>query len=146
MEQGRRGRFHSGTALIEFALTAPLLLTLLAAVLNYGMFLRIATCLADAARAGAQYGSQSAINAQDLAGMQTRAINAEPTISGMSAAASRFCQCPGGASVSCSGSCAGGAIETYVKVTVTADYPAFFRYSGLPYSGALGATAIMRAQ
>ena len=47
-------------ALVEFALTAPLLLLLMAGVLNYGIALRTAVAVSDAARAGAQYGSMSA--------------------------------------------------------------------------------------
>src|ERR1035441_9102192 len=70
----RRGR-RSGMALIEFSLVTPLLLLALAGVLNYAVALRTASCLTDAARVGARYGSQSATSASDIAGMQA----AEPS-------------------------------------------------------------------
>src|ERR1019366_4208445 len=87
----RRGR-RSGMALIEFSLVTPLLLLALAGVLNYAVALRTASCLTDAARVGARYGSQSATSASDIAGMQAAALNAAPGIAGMTATAVRSCK------------------------------------------------------
>ncbi len=133
-----------GSAIVEFALVAPLLLLLVAGVLDFSMALRTAASVADAARAGAQYGSRSPANAADTAGIQAAALNAAPGITGLSATAVESCQCSGGAA-SCTGSCAGG-LRIYVQVTAHATAPTVFRYSGLPYSGAVAATATMRAQ
>lgn len=136
-----------GTATVEFALIAPLLLLLLAGVLDYTMLLRTAIAVADAARAGAQFGSLSAANAGNLAGMQAAAVNAAPDISGLTATAAQTCQCSDGSTVTCgSGTCAMGPVRTYVQVTVQATASRVFSYSQLPFSGAVSVKASMRAQ
>ena len=147
VDPGSRGgsRGQRGIALIEFALVTPLLLLLLAGVLDYAMALRTAMCLADAARAGARYGSQSSTNSTDIAGMQAAAVNSAPDVAGITATAARSCRCTDGSTVSCSGSCAGG-MQVYVTVTAQATSPTLFYYSGLPFSGAASASAVMRAQ
>ena len=138
---GRRG-----TATVEFALMAPLLLLLLAGSLDFAMLLRTAACVADAARSGAQYGSLSTANASDISGMQAAALNSAPGVGGMTAVAVRACQCPGGAPVSCSGSCAGGKMLIYAQVTTRATAHTVFDYSMFSFSGAAVSRASMRAQ
>ncbi|MBZ5618191.1 MAG: pilus assembly protein [Acidobacteriia bacterium] len=131
---------------VEFALVAPLILLLLAGVLDFGALVRTAICVADAARAGAQYGSLSLANSSNTTGIQTAAVNAAPDIAGMTATAVKSCQCPGGASVSCSGTCTGGKMLVYVQVTARATCNPMFSYSGLPFSGAVSSKASMRVQ
>jgi Flp pilus assembly protein TadG len=131
---------------VEFALAAPLLLLLTAGVLDFSMALRTATAVADAARAGAQYGSRSTSSASDTEGMQAAALAAAPGISGMTASAVTTCQCAGGTAVSCTGSCSSGAVEVYVQVTTRATAVTVFRYAGVPFSGAVTSRATMRAR
>ena len=140
-----RGR-RTGLALVEFSLVTPLLLLALAGVLNYALALRTAASVTDAARIGAWYGSQSPANASNTAAMQAAALNAAPGIAGMTATAVETCECSGGGTVSCSGSCSVGNMLIYVKVTTRATSPAFFNYSGLSYSGAVSAKVSVRAQ
>lgn len=133
-------------ATVEFALVAPLILLLLAGVLDFGRLLRTSISVADAARAGAQFGSLSTINATNTSGMQAAATNAASDVSGMTVTAVRSCQCSGGAAVSCSGSCSGGNMLIYVQVTAHASCDPVFRYPGLSFSGTVSSTATMRAQ
>ena len=135
-----------GSALIEFALIAPVTLLLLAGVLNYGMALRTATAVANAARVGAQFGAKSSASATDTSGIRSAAVNSAPTLSGMTVTSSASCQCPDGSSVSCTGTCVSGKKLMYVKVTVTAASTTFFNYAGLPFTGEVKAQASMRAQ
>jgi Flp pilus assembly protein TadG len=132
--------------MVEFALMTPVLLLLLAGVLNYSLALRTAIAVSDAARAGAQYGSLAPANATDNAGMQAAALNAVPNLSGMTATPARTCKCANGASVSCTGSCGGGAMSVYVQVTTAATAPNWFSYPGLAFTGAVSATAVMRVK
>jgi len=133
-------------ALVEFALVTPLLLLALAGVLNYAVALRTASCLTDAARIGAWYGSRSPANATNIAGMKAAALAAAPGVAGMTAAAVESCKCSNGTAVSCSGSCAIGNMLIYVQVTTQATSPTVFNYSGLSFNGAISARASMRAQ
>ena len=133
-------------ALVEFALVTPLLLLALAGVLNYSLALRTASCLTDAARVGARYGSQSAASASDIAGMQAAALNAAQGITGMTATAVRSCKCTNGSTVSCGGSCASGNMLVYAQVKTQAPSPTLFDYSGLSFSGSISAQVSLRAQ
>jgi Flp pilus assembly protein TadG len=139
-------RTRRGSTMVEFAISAPVLMLLAAGVLNYGMALRAAIAVSAAARAGAQHGSSSAANAADTAGIQAAATNAAPNLAGMVVTPLQVCRCANGSAVSCAGSCASGPVEMYVEVTARATAPHLFRYPGLPYSGAVAATAVMRAR
>lgn len=140
------GRGRVGIALVEFALVAPLLLLLLAGVLDYGMALRTASSVAAAARAGAQYGSASPANASDAAGIRAAAVTASPDVANLSVTSATACRCSGGGAVSCTGTCSGNAMLVYVQVTAQTTAPTIFRYSGLGFTGNISIRASMRAQ
>jgi Flp pilus assembly protein TadG len=139
-------RRQTGSAMVEFALITPLLLLLLAGVLDYSMALRTAIAVSDAARAGAHYGSLSTANANDTAGMEAAARNAEPSLTDLTVTAGRSCKCPNGSAVNCSGSCGGGALSVYAEVTTQTTARNAFSYPGLSFSGAVSAKAVMRAR
>jgi Flp pilus assembly protein TadG len=143
--RGKGGR-RRAIATVEFALVAPLLMLLLAGVLDFAMLLRTATCAADAARVGTQYGSRSASAALDYAGMQAAALNSAPGVTGMTATATRSCKCVDGSAVSCGGSCTGGKMLVYVQVTTQAAAHTVFDYSALHFSNTVTSQASMRAQ
>lgn len=133
-------------ALVEFALMAPLLLLLLAGVVDYGLALRTASEVAVAARAGAQYGSQSVVKAADAAGIRAAALNSAPSVQSLSISSVRSCQCSGGGAVSCSGTCPGGKLVVYTQVTAQATASNLFRYAGLSFAGTTRTRTRMRAQ
>lgn len=135
-----------GTALVEFALVAPLLLLVLAGVLDYGMALRTASSVASAARAGAQYGSMSPGNAADTAGIRNAALNAAPGVSGLNISSARSCQCSGGGAVDCTASCSTGRMLVYVQVTAQTTVSTIFNYGALGFFGSTSSQANMRAQ
>ena len=139
-------RARRGSAMIEFALTAPVLLLLAAGVLNYGLALRAAIAASDAARAGAEFGSLSPANAANIDGMRAAAVNAAPNLAGLTVTPVQVCRCSNGSAVSCAGSCASGAVAMYVEVTARATAPGAFRYPSLAYTGAVSAKAVMRAR
>jgi Flp pilus assembly protein TadG len=136
-----------GFATIEFAIIAPLMLLLVAGVVDYTLLMRAAIAASDAARAGAQFGSLSVANASNTSGMQTAALNAAPDIPNLTASAAKVCSCSNGSTVNCSGgTCPSGPVRTYVQVTVRTSVPPIFAYPALTDSGAVMATATMRAQ
>ena len=138
---------RSGFATVEFALVLPLMLFLVAGVVDFTMLMRTAIAVADAARAGAAFGSLNASNAGNISGIQAAALAAAPDVTGLSATAAKTCQCSNGTVVNCSGgSCASGGVRVYVQVTAQAVATALFGYPHLPYSGAIVATTTMRAQ
>lgn len=139
-------RRRKGSALVEFALVSPVLLLLLAGVLNYASALRTATSVANAARLGAEYAGLGPANASDTAGIQSAAINSTPGVTGLAVTSARTCQCPGGTPVNCTGSCPGGKMLVYVRVTARATAASIFTYTGLGFSGATSSQATVRVQ
>jgi hypothetical protein len=101
----------------------------------------LAMTLDDAARAGAQYGSQSYTTDGDIAGMKNAATNSATNINGatwwgssagFSVSASNFCGCSDGTVVACTGTCSSGAPAIYVQVTTQANYVPMISFPGLP--------------
>ncbi|MEO8594342.1 MAG: TadE/TadG family type IV pilus assembly protein [Candidatus Solibacter sp.] len=139
-------RRRGGSALVEFALVTPLLLLMLAGVLDYSRALTKAMAVANAARVGAQYGSASSTQSNDTAGIRAVALNSAPNFTGLTVTSRQVCQCAGGSTVSCGGSCGASKMQVYVQVDVQATSQAIFKYSGLPFTGSVASRATMRAR
>ena len=69
---------EDGQALIETAICLPVLLLLLAGVVDIGRLSQAQLVTASGAYAGALYGSQSSVTAQDIAGMQAAVLLDDP--------------------------------------------------------------------
>ncbi len=78
--------------------------------------------------------------------MQTAATNDAAGISGITATASEYCQCPTGASFACSVSNSCSDKRVYVKVVTSATFTTLFNYPGIPHTVALTGQAVMREQ
>jgi len=124
----------------------PVILLLLAGVLDYTMLMRTAISVADAARAGAQFGSLSVTNAANTTGAQNTALTAAPDVVGLTVTAVKVCQCSDGTTVNCGSSCTSGSVRIYSKVTASTAATPIFSYSLVPFSGTISTTISMRAQ
>jgi Flp pilus assembly protein TadG len=116
-------RADKGTALAEMALIAPLLLMLLLGLIEAGKVGDYAIRVANAARAGVQYGAQNEATAGDAQGMQN-AATADAQYAGITAvAAPTFCACADGTASTCSqGDCATSHRLQWVEVTASGTY------------------------
>jgi len=85
-------RDETGGAMIELALSLPLLILVMFSVIDFARVFHASIGLTNAARAGAQYGASTLARSSDLAGMQTTAV-AATNVTGVTAVASRLCQC-----------------------------------------------------
>lgn len=131
---------RSGVAAVEFAIVAPVLVTLLGAAVDLGTAIERTIHLENAARAGAQWITKAPT---DLTGAQAAAQALLTT--GGTATTAESCQCPptgaatGGSVVSCTSTCATGLIR-YVTVTATRPFTPIFPTSTLIPFNALGAS------
>lgn len=149
----RRGwmRVHAGgdagQALVEVALTLPLLLLIMLGAVEFGRMAFAAIELSNAARAAAQYGSQNHDTALDTAGMLTAAQNdytIDPTDISLTSTA-ETCNCSDtGAAVSCSSStaCSGAHIEVTLTIKTQANFDPLIHVPGFPGSITLHGWAI----
>ena len=125
---------QGGNAMIEFALSATLLLTLFIGITGFSRIFNLANMAGGAAEAGIQWGALSPTNSDNLSGIQKAALNDTGNYSGATAVASQFCTCSvGGTQVTCPASCGNNTVaEKYIQVSVTLPYQAVITYPMLP--------------
>jgi len=142
---------RKGGAAIEFALVSPLLLTLLAGIVEIGMAGYQAMQVQSAVEAGALYAAQN--GASDLAGVAQAVVNATGT-AGITAvpAPTSFCGCPKAAGVLSQGSdcttvCSDGkAPGQYVLVNASLPHQTLVPFLSLPLPATLTASTTIRVQ
>jgi Flp pilus assembly protein TadG len=123
---------EAGQAIVETALCMPILLLLLAAVIDFGRLSQFQLVAASSAHAGAQYGSQNSVTAQDLSGMAAAAMN---DASNVAASAFSYYACADGSAPATTNGgqtmaqqrviqngCASTHQRLYVVVTATATF------------------------
>ena len=138
---------QDGSALVELALIAPVLMLLLCGVIDFGRAYYLAQGIAGAAHAGAEYGAQ---NPMDTAGMKSAAQIAAPNVTGLTIATPSYgCECANGTSYSASCSstptCSGSNPVYLVTVTASVSYVPWFPWPGLAHPIAMSTTAKMRS-
>jgi Flp pilus assembly protein TadG len=106
----RRRKDVSGSALVEFAIFTPLLLLMCFGAMDFSRVVYAGVAVANAARAGVQYGALTPGNSGDKPGMAQAALDdaANQGLSSMTANARNYCTCAGSsAEVACTTTCAG---------------------------------------
>ena len=134
-----------GAALTELVIVAPLLLILLIGLIEVGRFAQYSILVANAARAGVQYGAQDLGTAGDVTGIQTAAQN-DANVTGLTVTPIKFCQCADGTASAC--------LQTdcptpnhrlvFVQVDVSGTIPSLLNYPGVPASQTVTSRAVMR--
>ncbi len=148
----RLGRFfRRGQAATELAFAAPLLGLLLVGTADFGRAFYFNQEVIAAARAGAQYGSQTVGNAADSTGITAAAIANAVNIPGFGSSnvttSSCTCSPPSGVTACATSYCNGANSQaSYVTVTTTATFTTLVHYPGVPQTTNMSATAIMQVQ
>jgi Flp pilus assembly protein TadG len=138
--------FSRGQSAVELALLAPVLTFVLVVAADFSRVYYMSIEAANAARAGVQYGAQTTTTASDTAGMQQAALNDASNLSGLTAIASNFCECPPSTShVTCSSTTCSG-MEMYVQVNISAQFQTLVHYPGIASTVTLNKSALMRAK
>lgn len=139
---------EEGQALVETALSMSLLLLLMLGAVEFGALAYSAIAVGNAARAAAQYGSQTPVTAVDSGGMQQKAKNEYTTPSALTLVSGYSCSCAGtGTSVVCTTNSvtAPACPNSYMEVTLTVQaqvsYTPAIHIPGLPGPFQLRGTA-----
>ncbi|HYN80371.1 MAG TPA: TadE family protein [Gemmatimonadaceae bacterium] len=141
-------RSETASAAVELAVILPVLALLAIIASDFARVYFTGITVANAARAGAQYGAQSTATSGDTAGMNL-AARQDGANAGVVAVTSRsFCRCDAGEVADCTvGDCgAYGVYRLYVEVTATKAVSMVFRYPGMPTSYSFSRTATLRVQ
>ena len=151
-----RGRRETGAALVELAVAMPLLALILVGTIDFGRAFRTAMIVTNAARAGAQFGSQSLVNTSDTSGTiaaATAVLTANDLATGPAPTATRLCECASDAGVfvptspanTCSATCGiGDHLVVSVTVTATRTFSMTNPFPGLPSGVTITRTSAMR--
>jgi Flp pilus assembly protein TadG len=145
-------RVRGGNVAIEFAFVLPILVSLGLGAFDFGNLGLQKITVANAARAGTQYGSQNSSVAADTAGMEQAARNdASDDQNALDVSARQYCVCSDSGAVDCTGLCTGGSDDSifpimYVEVTVTNNVPLLFQYTGITSPRPVTSTSTMRVR
>jgi Flp pilus assembly protein TadG len=151
-----------GQSAVELAIVVPVLALMLVVVADFGRVFFVSIPVNNAARAGAQYGSQSPTNASNAGGMQLAASTDFGCVAVGSSTCPNFpnwstptvsqctCASPPGSVTPCASSYCTHAPPTaeYVTVNTSATFKTILNYSylGLASSFTLTGKAIMQVQ
>jgi Flp pilus assembly protein TadG len=140
-------RSRNGASMVDMAIAAPVLALILVIGTDFGRLYYTNIEVANAARAGAQYGSQSLIAAADSPGMSTAAKTDGANLTGMTVT-SKQCTCMTSTTVAaCDASyCTSNPQATFVEVDTNETFHTILTYPGVPSSIALAGKAIMRVE
>jgi Flp pilus assembly protein TadG len=135
-----------GQSAVELAITVPILVLLLVGA-DFGRVFYMSTGVNNAARAGAQYGSQTVITAADSSGMITAAKADGSNFANLTATASQ-CTCATSNTVAAcpSSYCTNSPQATFVEVDTRSVFQTLVNYPGIPTSTTLLGKAIMQVQ
>ena len=119
-----------GTASVEFAIVAPLLITLLVFIFDFGRIFPFAMAVSHAARVAAEYGSTNSVIASDTGRMLEIAINEAQNkgieVDSDQSLAWRECTCLSGSTetpTTCENGCAAGSsLLYYANVRLAATF------------------------
>jgi Flp pilus assembly pilin Flp len=126
---------EGAVAAIEFALIVPILTLLLAASVDYGMYIREGMRAQALSRRAAEYvvhgGQEDAVEADII---QTSSFYTDTPVNRTSITykGETQCECAGGGSVNCLSFCPGrDYLRSYFTVTITAVYTPLLPYPGI---------------
>lgn len=140
--------FHksSGQALVETALTVPVLILLLLGVAELGRLAFAAIEVSNAARAGAAYAAQNGSTASDTTGIATAASNDAANLTGLTTTSSISCICSDGTAASCTdnSACSTSHIEESVTVNTQVSFSPMIHLPGLPTTFTLQGQAVQK--
>ena len=109
-----------GSVVAEFALGAPIMLLLTAAIADFGLLTRQSAALTGATRIGAEYARFHSSDAIGIKNSMQNSMNFSPPLS-FPANFTQSCECDDGTSITCGTTCVGaGKVPNRVLVTVTA--------------------------
>jgi Flp pilus assembly protein TadG len=145
----RAWAYEAGSALVELAVSLPLLVLVMVGVTDFARVFYMGMELTNAARAGAQYGAYNPAQSGNIAGMQTTATGSV-NMTGVTATASRACQCATSAgtfsAATCTTTCPSGQhLVVTVKVTTSKTFTTVVgSFPGIPPTVNLVRSATLR--
>ncbi len=141
----RRARTENGQALVELALSLPILVTIFVGAAEFARVVYASIEVSNAAMAGVQYGAQNPNTAGDTAGIQTAASNDAADISLGPTSVSKACICSDGSASTCLPTdCSTSNIETILTVQTQTSFDPGIHLPGLSATYTLYGRAVQK--
>lgn len=138
-------RAEQGGALVEMAVTLPILFVLLLGATEFAMVEYQAIEVTNAANAGAQYGTSGPITATDTAGIRLAATRDAANVALGTPQVTISCICSNGAASTCANTdCSTSHIEQILTVKTQATYAPPIRWPGMPSTFTLNGVAVRK--
>lgn len=136
---------EKGQALIELALSLPILFVILIGGAEFARATYASIEVSDAALAGVKYGAQSPTAAGDTTGIQTAASNDAQDITLDTTNVSKACVCSNGSASTCSPTdCSGSNIETILTVQTQTTFDPGIHLPGFATTYTLSGQAVQK--
>ncbi len=143
-------RSQAGTAMVEFALTAPAFLFMFMGIVEMGRYATYAVLAQASARSGANYGAYNLMTAADLNGINTWATgDAQYLPTPITVTYKHLCSVSGALPpVNCTWSGTTPPVNTvyYIQVIVSAKYAPWVSYPGISNSVTVTGSDYLRVQ
>jgi Flp pilus assembly protein TadG len=140
-----RSKGEGGQALVELALTMPMLIALLVGAVEFSRMAFASIEVQNAAMAGVQYAAQDTTTAADTTGIQTAASNDALDVTLATPTVSISCICSNGSASTClSTDCSTSAIEKIVTVKTQATFTPLIHMVGVPGTFTLHGQAVQK--
>jgi len=120
---------QSGNVAVEFALILPATVLMVSGLIEFGMAVNNGTSLENGARAGAQFALEQGLDTSGISAVVAGASNLDPAT--LDVASREFYECSGswGTEVVADTDCGVDIpLATFIEVTVTQNYSAFFPF------------------
>jgi Flp pilus assembly protein TadG len=156
-QRRQRSRWGAGSAAVEFAMTAPLLVLLSLGAADYGAMMAQSSSLAAYARAGAEYARAQIASNKGMPSQATiqNTLNFPNGVSATFTATDPYCTCTDGTAVACPGlgdvnPCLAKndpRVLEYVSITATQNFSPWISYVNLPaFPASLSANVVIRVR
>jgi Flp pilus assembly protein TadG len=150
--RGRRGcaggaLSTDGSVAVEFALLAPIIILLAAAIADFGILATKSAGLAATTRIGAEYARAYPYDTSGICQAMQSAMSFAPALS-CPATFPRSCECNDETAIACNESCTTvgrpGPNRSFIRITATQSFTPLVPWPGIP--GTLSAATEMRLQ
>ena len=136
---------QEGNALVEFALTMPVLIVLVLGAAELGSITYASVEVANAARAGVSYGCQTSTTAADTTGIQNTAAADAPDVTLGTTTVTTSCICSDGSASTCKTTdCSTSNIETILTVQTQASVTPLIHIPAVPTSFTVHGQAVQK--
>lgn len=137
---------HQGNVAVEFAFIVPVVLVMLAGLIEFGFVTYDNSAIENAARSGAQYAFSGSYDPSKI-DAAVRAASTVHLASTDTVTSSMFCECGDGSKITCGQTCADlSSNKRFIKVNVTKNQTAWLPFMNFAVPKQLHASVTLRVQ